>query len=275
MQTAARALGLEEYTDPKALRDRARFYYKSPIEARPHIVPAERVMKIDNIERVAIERVEKRRAEKEAERKRIEEIRKEIAKYRAAPRKGQSEALSYANVEAIINTPIMPIIEAIEQGEPYKDGSYQMVRTNGAKYSIIEIEENVAHDFKSDRTYNTLTYLQEHLGTDNINIVARTLSKITGEDYMMVNIDAVKRAVESARKTATNDKRFEESLKQYFGVRYCKLGKDSITIADKKIELCDLGIEKRDLIDSFRANREEEKRREEERSHHHDYSPGL
>ena len=261
METAAKALGLSEYTDPKALRDIARFYYKSPIEAAPVIVQGSRVMQIDKIEQVAIGRVEKRRAEKEAERQRIEQIRAEIKQHRAAPKQGQSEALSYANVEAIIDAPIMPIIQAMEQGEPYKDGSYQMIRTSNAKYSIVE--DNVAHDFKSDKTYNPLTYLQEHLGTDNVNTIARELSKITGEDYMEVNIDAVKRAVEKARESATNDKSFEESIKGHFEVKFCKLGSDKITIADQEISLGNLGIEKRELIDSFKQNREEIKRQQE------------
>ena len=261
METTAKALGLAEFTDPKALRDRARFYYKSPIDAVPVVVKADRVMNIDNIERVAIERVEKRRAEKRAEQERIEKIRAEIRQHRAAPKQGQSEALSYANVEAIIDTPIMPLIQALEQGEPYKDGSYQMIRTSTAKYSVIE--NNVAHDFKSDKTYNPLTYLQEQLGTDNVNIIARELSKITGEDYMEVNIDAVKRAVEKARESATNDKSFEEAIKGHFEVKFCKLGSDKITIADQEISLWDIGIEKKDLIESFRANREEIKRQKE------------
>jgi len=262
METAAKALSLSKYTDPKALRDRARFYYKSPIEAMPVPVQGDRVMQIDKIEQVAISRVEKRRAEKRAERERIEKIRAEIRQHRAAPSKqGQSEALSYANVEAIIDTPIMPIIQAMEQGEPYRDGSYQMVRTSNAKYSIIE--DNVAHDFKSDKTYNPLTYLQEQLGTDNVNIIARELQKITGQEYLQVNTEAVKRAISKAQETATNDKSFEESIKQHFEVKFCQLGKESITIADQQISLGDIGIEKKDLIESFRANREEIKRQEE------------
>ena len=255
MQTAARALSLEEYTDPKALRDRARFYYKSPIEAAPHIIKANRVMKIDEIERVAIERVERRRAQKEAERRKIEEIRANVAKYRAVSEQ-RSDTLSYANVEAIINTPIVPIINHYERSEKYKEGSYTMIRTDRAKYSVIE--ENVAHDFKSDKTYNTLTYMQERLGTINLNRIARELEKITDGEYMQVNYDAIERAVRQAMKSATGDKIFQEEIKEFFGVKYCKLGKDTLTIADKTIKLSEIGIEKSELIEAFRRNRGED-----------------
>ena len=60
-----------------------------------------------------------------------------------------------------------------------------MLKTPNAKYSIID--NNVAHDFKNDITYNSLTYLQHKLGTTNLKNVARELEKITGENYMEVN----------------------------------------------------------------------------------------
>jgi hypothetical protein len=217
-------------------------------------------MVIDKLEAEAIKRVDNARAEKKAEQQRVAEIRANIQKYRQAP-KATGNALTYANVEAIINQPILPIVRVQEQGEEYKDGSYNMVKTQNAKYSVIE--ENVIHDFKSDNTYNTLTYLQEQLGTNNLNIIARELGKIDSNDYMVINYDAVKSVVRDAMQTATNDKTFEDAVKQGFSVKFCKLGKDSIKIADQTIKLSEIEFEKDDLIDSFRKNREVIKVKEE------------
>lgn len=259
----AKALKLDEYADPKALNDKARFYYKSPIEAVPIVVKADRVMNIDKLEKVATQNIEKIRAEKEAERQRIEAIRADIAKHRAVER-NNSNTLTYAIPEAIVNIPIITLIETIEQGEAFKDGSYNMIKTKNAKYSVIE--NNVAHDFKSDTTYNSLTYLQMQLGTTNLNIVAREAEKITGESYMSVNIEAVKRAIGNAMENATNDKSFEDAIKDTFSVKYAKLEKDTIRIADQSIKLSDAGYEKIDLINKFRENREkiaEQKKQQE------------
>jgi hypothetical protein len=249
----AKALKLDEYADPKALNDKARFYYKSPIEVSPIVVKADRVMNIDKLEEVATQNIEKIRAEKEAERQRIEAIRADIAKHRAVER-AESDTLTYAMPEAIVNIPITTLIETIEQGEAFKDGSYNMVRTQNAKYSVIE--DNVAHDFKSDNTYNSLTYMQMQLGTTNLNIIAREAEKITGENYMAVNIEAVKRAIGNAMENATNNKSFEDAIKDTFSVKYAKLEKDTIKIADQQIRLSDAGYQKIDLIDKFRENRE-------------------
>jgi hypothetical protein len=259
-ELTAKALGLSQYIDPRALKDMDRMYYKSPIEAEPKEVKADRVMVIDKLESEAIKRVEKRIAEKKAEQQRVAEIRANIQKYRQVP-KATGNALTYANVEAIINQPILPIVRVLEQGEEYKDGNYNMIKTSNAKYSVIE--ENVIHDFKSDNTYNTLTYLQEQLGTTNLSIIARELGKIDSNDYMVINYDAVKSVVRDAMQTATNDKTFEDAVKQSFSVKFCKLGKDSIKIADQTIKLSEIEFEKDDLIDSFRKKREVIKVKEE------------
>ena len=148
-----------------------------------------------------------------------------------------------------------------KDNKEYKEGSYTMLKTPNAKYSIID--NNVAHDFKNDITYNSLTYLQHKLGTTNLNNVARELEKITGENYMEVNYDRVKEAVTKARQSATNDKSFEQSLKDDFNVKYVKLNKDSVTIADKEIKLSDIQYSKQDIIKDLQTNREAEQQRQQ------------
>lgn len=249
---ASSALKVNDYTDPNALNDNARQYYKSLPDAEPIIVKADKVLSIDKFEKMAIENVAKKRDAKEAEQKGIEAIRSDLAQHRMVEKDG-SNRLSYVDVEAIINIPITSLILKLEQGESYKDGSYNMVKTDNAKYSIVE--DNVAHDFKSDKTYNSLTYLQMQLGTNNLNLIARQVKNITGLDYLHLNIEAIKNSVQNAIQTTLNDKGFEQALREDFGVKYCKLNSSSVTIADQEIMLGDIGFEKIEIINSFRKNR--------------------
>lgn len=257
----ARALKIDKYVDNKALNDRARFYYKSPISAEPTVIKSDRVMNIENLQTKAIENIAEQRRIREAEQQRAKEIKANLSQYKTVQRE-QSNNLTYANVDKIMQLDIRQLINHFEkQSENYKEGSYEMIKTANAKYSIID--NNVAHDFKNDKTYNSLTYLQHKIGTSNINNVARELEKITGESYMEINYPRVKEAVIKARQSATNDKSFEQSLKDYFNVKYTKLNKDSITIADKEIKLSDIKHSKQDIIKDLQSNREAEQQRQQ------------
>ena len=255
----ARALKIDSYVDNKALNDKARFYYKSPISAEPTVIKSDRVMDISNLQNKAKENIQEQQRIKEAEQKRASEIRANIQQYREVQQQS-SNNLTYANVDRIMQLDIKSLINHFEKdNKEYKEGSYTMLKTPNAKYSIID--NNVAHDFKNDITYNSLTYLQHKLGTTNLNNVARELEKITGENYMEVNYDRVKEAVTKARQSATNDKSFEQSLKDDFKVKYVKLNKDSVTIADKEIKLSDIQYSKQDIIKDLQTNREAEQHR--------------
>ncbi len=100
-QLTAKALKLDSFLDNQALNDKARYYYKSPIKAEPHIIEAKRVMNIDNLERIAVLKVEKKREEAREEAKRIEEIKANLNQYRANPKSTQTSLnnLTFANVE--------------------------------------------------------------------------------------------------------------------------------------------------------------------------------
>ena len=127
------------------------------------------------------------------------------------------------------------------------------IKTDATKYSIID--DKLAHDFKNDVTYNSLTYLQMQFETNNLNIIARELEKALGGTYIRVNTEAVKTAVADALETATNDKTFEANIKEYFGCKFVKLDKDSIKIADQQISLKDIGIDKGKVVDTLKSNR--------------------
>lgn len=247
------ALGLDGCVDTNALKDKARFYYKSPLEAIPIVIRANRVMDISNLENRAIENIQKARANREAQNIKIEEIRANIKRYRVVSMP-MSNNLTFVDVDALMGISIINLIDRFENAIETKEGSYIYLKTDKSKYSIID--NTLAYDFKSDITYNSLTYLQMQYETDNLNIIARELSKFMSENYIKPNIEAIKKAITKALRVATNDKSFEESIKLYFGVNFVKLQKESLTIADCEIRLKDIGIDKMQIINSLKVNRE-------------------
>jgi len=259
MELTAHALGLEGSVDTSALKDKARFYYQSPLSAVPLIVKADRVMDISNLENKAISNVAKARVEKEAQRLKIEQIRADIKKYRAVSMP-TSNYLTFVDAEELMQIPIMSLIKKFEGGEMKEEGSYTYISTDATKYSIID--NALAHDFKNDVTYNSLTYLQMQYETTNLNLIAREVEKFTGASYLKVNTQAIKEAMNIALETATNDKTLEESIKDYFGCEYCNFSNDSIKIADKVILFTDIDMNKSDVVKSLVNNREKAKEKE-------------
>jgi len=254
MELTAKALGLVSSVDTSALKDKARFYYQSPLNAVPVVIKSDRVMDISNLENKAISNVQVVRAEKEAQRLKMEELRANMKRYRVVKNDTSSNYLNFVDAVEIMDIPINTLIMKFESGVESAESSYQYIKTNDTKYSIID--DKLAHDFKNDITYNSLTYLQMQFETNNLNIIARKLEKVTDESYIKVNVEAVKTAVTDALKTATNDKTFEENIKGYFGCEYCKLESNSIKIADQQIMLHDVGYMKLDIINSLKNNRE-------------------
>ena len=251
-----KALGLEGAVDTSALNDKARYYYPSPLEAVPVIAKADKVMDISNLENKAIENVQALRAEKEAQRLKMEQLRAKMKEYRVVSMP-TSNNLTFTDAEEIMDVPISGLIENFEGGELKEEGSYHYIKTDSTKYSIID--DKLAHDFKNDITYNSLTYLQMQYETKNLNAIARELEKSIGGTYIRVNVQAVKTAVTQALESAVNDKALEEEVRTYFGCEYCKLEGDTLKIADQSIKLGELDMSKGDVIDKFRENRAEVK----------------
>ena len=250
----AKALKIDKYVDKKALNDKSRFYYKSPIEAVPRVIKSSRVMDIRQLQDRAIENIAEELRAKELERQRLNEIRANIQQYQTVEKRDNNN-LTYANIDKIMQLNIKDLIKYFEKdSNEYKEGSYQMIRTSQAKYSILST--NIAHDFKSDKTFNNLTYLQHQLAATNLNIVARELESITGDSYTQINYQRIKEVVAIAREESYNDNSFEENIRQQFDVRYVKLGKDTIHIADKEIKLSDIGHTKLDIVNDLKSNRE-------------------
>jgi len=255
-----KALGIDKCIDKQALNDMARYYYPSPLTAVPIVIKADRVMDITNLKQKAIENVERAKAEREAKRIKLEEIKANLNLHRSVS-KTNSNHLTYVSVIDIMNIPITTLIKHYEGGDIKEEGHYSYIKTDNAKYSIID--DKLAHDFKTDITYNSLTYLQRHLETNNINMIARELEKSFSCNYIRVNIETLKTVFTEALKSATNDKTLEEGIKTYFKCDYCKLEGDALKVADQTIKLSDIDISKIEVINILKDNRNKVKDKEE------------
>ena len=247
-------LELEGSVDLGALNDRARYYYKSPSLATPIIITASRVMDISYLEGKAVENINKMKEDKN----RYKSIRREFEKSikeNKKKRERDNKKLTFTDVEEVMNIPIDLLITRFEGGDRKEEGKYCYIKTNLSKYSIIE--NNLAYDFKSDITYNSLTYLFLQYKTNNINLIARELWKDLGINCININIEAVKIAIREALLVSVNDKFFENAIKNYFGCKYCKFdfNCDTIKIADQSLKLSEIGLTKGEIINRLRENR--------------------
>jgi hypothetical protein len=244
-------IGVDTYVDRQALNDMARFYYHSPSNATPIIVKAKKVIDISSIELEAIENIKKAKELKEIAL--IERKNRQNRKIRKKSTKSHSNYLTYVDDDMILDISISTLIYNYENViKDWEEGTYHYIKTDMSTYSIID---NMVYDFKSSETYNILTYLKKQLQTDNLNTIALELQSITGEEYIKIDYEVVKLAIDSVLVVATNDKTFESGIKEYFGCRYCKLAKDSVQIAGKSIKLVDVGWDKGGVVRRLVKNR--------------------
>ncbi len=250
----AKTLKLENFVDTKALNDKSRFYYTSPKEAAHIVIKSNKLMIIDNFEKVAIKNIETKNNLKQQESKKIDYIKNNLEKYTTAGKVNtDTNSLTFANVDKLLNFDIKNLINHFEkESEFYKEGSYSMIKTATSKYSIIE--NNVAFDFKSDKAFNSLTYLKNKLGTTNLNKVAREMQKLTGEKFLEINTPAIKKILETSKKFSSEVKGFEDLIKLNFNVKFCKLDDKNLKIADVEIPLKDLGTSKEEILKQLQEN---------------------
>lgn len=254
----AKRLGILDYIDKKALNDKARYYDKSPANAISYCFSNAKTMDIKEIESSVLES-RKNKLEKlneiKANEKSFKIFKKDIESIKAS----QSENLSYLNNDGfntiLENYQIADFVRIKENiNEEYTD-SYQMLKTDNAKYAVIE-SANLIHDFKSGETYNIYTYLGKTLNTNNANAIAREFENITGHKVLSTNIDLIKTNMNLALKNATNDKTLESNLKSLFKVNFVKFhhgsGESYLQIADRKITNLDF----KGIVDSMKKNRE-------------------
>ncbi|WP_104636752.1 hypothetical protein [Helicobacter felis] len=89
-----------------------------------------------------------------------------------------------ADVSKIKAIHIVKLIRMFERVvSEYTEGTYSMIKTATAKYSIME--DNVAHDFKSGESYGVCAYLAKQFNTPVLNSIARNLEKLLGDSFLI------------------------------------------------------------------------------------------
>jgi len=243
-QLITQALKIKKYINMKEIKDRGRFYYKSRINAEPIIIKGNMGLNIEQFQKRAKEHVAEVRKNEQKKR----EIIANIDRYKILL-KEESDNLIYFNVEKIMGLDIQIVIKYYEPT---------------AKYIIID--NSTAYNLKNDKTYNTLTYLHEKIGTTNIDIVAEELETILGESFIKVNYTKVKNGIKKAKQSATDEQSFEILLKKFLNVEYLKLDNNSLYIEHHKIALVDIEESQQEIIKKLDSNKKEEQQPKKSRN---------
>lgn len=253
---AAKALKIDEYIDKSALNDRARLYYPAPASAIPIIIKSKIVLNIDELQDKAIENIKYQKEIKAEQDKKLIEVKEKIQELNKEQYSNyNSNNLSYADTPKIMNLNISDLIKNHEKEcEEYEEGKYKMIKTPSGKYSLME--NNVAYDFRNDIAYNNITYLQKIYQTTNLNKIAKELEKRFNDNFTKVNYSLVKESIEKSLQSATNDRTLEEKIKEDLNVKFCKIESTFITIADNKINLSSINLERKNIIEKLIKNRE-------------------
>lgn len=257
MENVAKSLGIYDYVDKSAF-DLSRMFKPSPEQAK---ILANNGERLDNLK---LYEEAKKQIEQEREKK-LKELEEKFKNISKSNIEISDKYLTYIDIDAILNIPIYDWIRRFDNVIEKKEGRYTYLHEKGIhKYSIIN--DNVAHDFIEDKTYNTLSYLYEKLNVNSINELGRKLKEL-GYDFIQINYQAINKAVDEALETAKakNDREFEDYLKKYFNVKYVKLDKKTLKIANIEIDLQDLGYEKIDIINRFRENRKRSKQNNQDK----------
>jgi len=246
IENFAEELELLDYLDKGALKDIARMYKQSPKSAKSIAINGNNEIDFN----VYLTKAKNQLIEEEKQRQNeLNSLEKNIDIYIYSDA-GDMESftgLTYANLDKILSLDFKSLINYFEGIEKeYKEGSYQMVKTDSAKYSLLKNGE-VIHDFKSGKTYNKVNYLYEKLNVKDLMSLARALQDITGERYMKVNEKLVSSAIIEAVNNATNLKEFNEIVKDKCNVKFCKvdLKANIVKIADIEVETDTKAILKR------------------------------
>ena len=232
-------LKINEFVDKKALTDPSRYYAKSPINSICFTGAGntKRVMNLKKIEKEVI-------------------LKSNInANTNINANSNNGNYLTRVDTNKIMNLNILDLVKNFEKVEEIVDGSYIYLKNDDVKYSYM-IDDNVVFDFKSGKTYNSITYLEKQFNTINLSIIAKKLKDRLSIDFEFIDLNSLKSATNKALLTAKNDIEFADLVKNEFdNIKFCRLCKNSIKIFDLEIDLKDLQIEKIDMINCFRNNR--------------------
>ena len=256
----AEKLGLYQYSDPKALKDIARQYYPSPIDAQVIVNNTKKPFDAQPSLTFGIEEKQRLEAEKLAAR---EQILNRSSKERNALLKDYADTPLTVDLDAINRLHLPTIYTLMTKQETLLDGSYIMASgvTTGTSQSrpsmtMFEANENwLWHDFKSSENGNVVTFMREAAGL-NVFEAAQFLEKAgVTPQLIKPNLNYYGKIINKALKTARNDKDFETNVSELTGANFVKLDGNLLQIADKSFKLDELGYEKSDLINKFKSNR--------------------
>jgi len=252
-------LGLYNYLDKGALKDIARMYRPSPLGAKAMAINGKAVdfnNYMEQAKKVILREREEQERQRQERLKHLQSIEDNISAYTYTAEETNLTGLTYADTHKILSIPFKDLINYFENIEKeYKEGSYKMIKTDTAKYSVLKNDE-VMHDFKSGKTYNKISYLYEKLGINNLISLARALQKITGEEYIKVNENLVKNAIKKATEQATDLYEFNDIVKRECNVEFCRidLKNNIIKIADIEFQ-----ADTKKILDKINENKAEKK----------------
>ncbi len=258
MMILAKHLGLLDYVDHKALKDIARFYFKSPNTAEFIINNTGTAFNVDHIIGAAITEislVEKRKQEaRDAIRDRIiPGVVSEI---------NSSDYPKIIDINAINSLPLDEIYSAYTGNRLSEEGSYlvgkgitQQTSQKGQSFTVWQDGNDwLWHDFKTSESGNVLTFMRLAVGMNAFE-AAKELQKKYRRELLIDNPAYYAQKINNALDLATNDKSLQEQLKLAVGADFIKIDKDRVRIADKTFTFAQLGINKGDMINRLRTNR--------------------
>ncbi|WP_240451670.1 hypothetical protein [Helicobacter sp. L8] len=195
----------------------ARYYAKheTPPLMQPIIMQG-RLARVDKILQMATQEITKARQAKEVRLAQAKERYMHPTTPKAHSMSVGQRSIVIADVHRINAIPIADLIKILENVvQEYKEGSYRMLKTATAKYSITE--NNIAYDFKSGEKYGVYAYLARQFSTSVWNNIARKLGKRLGCSFLMLDPafgDVLRNAIAGAH----SRQEVERTLKAHYGV---------------------------------------------------------
>lgn len=263
-------LGLNKYADTKALNDKARFYYKTPLNnnLEYHIIKNNDYLNIAECEKQAINKINYlRELRQTTDNLRTNETKINdnlLSKYKNQDLRNYVNIIDYQ--EILKNVDIKELIKHFEplKSEPYSDSeNYLYYKTDKAVYSIIS--NNVIYDFKSEQTYNNITYLEKMLNTNNLTTINNFLKNNNMGDYSKLNDDEIYKIINNNMDNLYNVNDIKNKISEYFKINKITITQEptiKIKIFDKDL---DLGLENTKIINDNINNNIQERKAKQER----------
>lgn len=254
-------LGLTAFADPKALKDIARYYYPSPAEAQVFVNNTKQALDSSGAKQFGIDELARLETAKQEAR---EAIRNRIKPGQVKFNK--SEYPIVIDLDAMNQLPLDEIYTTYTGEQLEKEGSYLMGKgftpgTSQNRKSLTIFNDGqdwLWHDFKSGETGNVLTFMREAVSLNAFE-AAQELQRKYGVALLIDNPVFYRGIVNSALYVATNDKTLEAEIKKATDAKFVKVAPDGIKIADKQFSFEQLGINKGEMVERLRANRDQDK----------------